>query len=44
MEENRAPVLYFEVCVGEQEARQSARDAARMLEWAQEWREWLEGT
>lgn len=39
----RAPAFYFEVRVDEQEARQSAREAAQMLGWAQEWREWLEG-
>lgn len=40
----RAPAFYFEVGVREQEARQAAEDAARMLKWAQEWRKWLEGT
>ena len=39
----RAPAFYFEVRVEEQEARQSARDAARMLKWAREWWKWLEG-
>ena len=34
----RAPVFHFEVRVGEEEARQAAADAARMVGWAQEWR------
>lgn len=40
----RAPAFYFEIRVEEQEARQAAKDAAHMLELAQEWRQWLEST